>query len=103
MSAAARALQRLLPWHRLTHAATSPTTTATTPRLHSQSLCPRLPPPARYMSGGVPVQQTVVGVTSALRGIGLTTAVLRNAAGNIAAASRNSGYTGGLTPAAGRL
>lgn len=55
------------------------------------------------MSGGVPVQQTVVGVTSALRGIGLTTAVLRNAAGNIAAASRNSGYTGGLTPAAGRL
>ena len=44
-----------------------------------------------YMSGGTSVQQTVVAVTAALRGIGLTTAAVRNAA-----VSARTAYSGGL-------
>ncbi|KAI8463088.1 MAG: hypothetical protein J3K34DRAFT_158219 [Monoraphidium minutum] len=44
-----------------------------------------------YMSGGTTVQNSVVSVTSVLRGLGLTTAALRNVAANVAAA-RTAGW-----------
>jgi len=61
------------------------------------SIAPQNP----YQSGGTSVQSTMITVTSALKGLGLTTSVLKNAAAMIKAAAASSG--GGKTYAAGGL
>lgn len=44
-----------------------------------------------YMSGGTPVQNSIVSITSALQGLGLTTSAIKAAAAKLTAASTNLG------------
>ena len=69
----------------------SPGGAAYNPATASYSISPQNP----YISGGTPVASTVVGVTSALKGLGLTTAAVSSALSSIRASASKGGLVNG--------